>query len=126
MYVFYDMGQCSWMANSISIAQFTIMFVTPILMKKYSKRAIYTVGIGMMSVGFLGFGLFGNSVPVMIFCNVLKGCGLGMAGGMALGLVADTITHGELRSGINAVGMGHAGFSAVQKIGLGLGNPTAF
>ena len=25
----------------------------------------------------------------MIICNVLKGCGVGMAGGMALGMVAD-------------------------------------
>lgn len=112
MYVFYDMGQYSWMANSISIAQFAIMFVTPILMKKYSKRAIYTVGIGVISVNFLGFGLFGNSVPVMVFCTILKECGLGMAGGMALGLVADTITYGELHSGIDAADMGNASVSA--------------
>ncbi len=44
-----------------------------------------------------------------------------MASGMALGLVADAITYGKLKTGIDAVGMGNAGSSAAQKLGLGLG-----
>lgn len=32
-YVLYDMGQYGWVSNSISIAQFAIMFVTPAFMK---------------------------------------------------------------------------------------------
>lgn len=120
-YIFDDMSQYSWMSNSISIAQFATMFVTPIIMKRVSKRWIYTAGMATLSIGFLGFGLFASSIPVMIVCNVLKGIGLGMSGGMALGMVADTITYGELKSGINTVGMGNAGVSAAQKLGLGLG-----
>lgn len=120
-YIFDDMGQYSWMANSISIAQFVTMFVTPVIMTKIDKRWIYTAGIGVLSLGFLGFGLFGSSIPIMIGCNVLKGVGLGMSGGMALGMVADTITYGNLKSGINTVGMGNAGVSAAQKLGMGLG-----
>ena len=74
-----------------------------------------------MTIGFLGFGLVGDNKILMIICNVLKGCGLGMSGGMAMGLVADAITYGQLRDGVNAVGMGNAGTSAAQKLGLGLG-----
>lgn len=120
-YIFDDMGQYSWMSNSISIAQFATMFVTPIIMKKIDKRWIYTIGMGILTVGFLGFGLLGSSISLMIVCNVLKGIGLGMAGGMALGMVADTITYGQLKSGINTAGMGNAGVSAAQKLGMGLG-----
>lgn len=120
-YIFDDMSQYSWMANSISIAQFATMFVTPVIMKKVGKRWIYTAGLGVLTVGFLGFGLLASSTPAMIFCNVLKGIGLGMSGGMALGMVADTITYGQLKSGINTVGMGNAGVSAAQKLGMGLG-----
>lgn len=120
-YIFDDMGQYSWMSNSISIAQFVTMFVTPIIMKKIDKRWIYTAGMGTLTLGFLGFGLFGTSIPVMIACNALKGIGLGMSGGMALGMVADTITYGQLKSGINTVGMGNAGVSVAQKLGMGLG-----
>jgi len=56
----------------------------------------------------------------MIVCNVLKGIGLGMSGGMALGMVADTITYGQIKSGINTVdtvGMGNEGVSAAQQPG---------
>ena len=44
-----------------------------------------------------------------------------MASGMSLGLVADSLTYGKLKTGIDAVGMGNAGTSAAQKLGLGLG-----
>ncbi len=44
-----------------------------------------------------------------------------MASGMALGLVADSITYGKLKTGVDAIGMGNAGTSAAQKLGLGLG-----
>ena len=121
LYIFNDMGQISWMNNAISVAQFAIMFATPFFMKKCGKRWIYTAGMAVLTIGFLGFGLFGTSKAIMIVCNVLKGCGLGMSGGMAMGLVADAITYGQLKTGINAVGMGNAGTSAAQKLGLGLG-----
>lgn len=120
-YIFKDMGAYSWMANSINIAQFAIMFATPVFMQKFGKTNIYKAGIAVMTAGFAVFSFAGANVPVMIFCNVLKGLGLGMAGGMALGMVADTITYGIKKSGINAVGMGNAGISAAQKLGLGLG-----
>ncbi len=122
-YVFDDMSAYSWMSNSISIAQFAIMFTVPVLMTKLPKHVVYTGGVGLMAVGFLGFGLTAgmNNTIVMIICNVLKGCGLGLAGGMALGMVADTITYGQLKTGVDAVGMGNAGVSAAQKLGMGLG-----
>ena len=121
-YVLYDMGQYSWVSNSISIAQFAVMFVTPAFMKKFGKTAVYEAGMVVMGLGFLGFAVFGgSSTIVMIICNVLKGCGVGMAGGMALGMVADTITYGTKKTGIDTVGLGNAGVSAAQKIGLGLG-----
>ena len=121
IYILGDMGQISWMNNAISIAQFGIMFATPFFMKKFGKRPVYTAGMLLMTLGFLGFGLFGTSKTIMIVCNVMKGLGLGMAGGMAMGMVADAILYGQLKTGINAVGMGNAGTSAAQKLGLGLG-----
>lgn len=120
-YIFNDMGTYSWMSNSASIAQFAIMFVTPFFMKKFGKANIYKVGIAFVTVGFLGFGLFAKGIPTIILFNVLKGVGLGMSGGMAMGMVADTITYSRLRSGIDPVGMGNAAISASQKLGLGLG-----
>jgi GPH family glycoside/pentoside/hexuronide:cation symporter len=122
-YIFGDMGQISWMNNAISIAQLLVMFIIPLMMKKMSKSSIYILGIGAMTAGFLGFGLTSaiNSVPVMIVMNVLKGLGLGLSGGIAMGLVSDAILVSQLKSGIDAVGVGNAGSSAAQKLGLGIG-----
>ena len=120
-HIYQDMSWYSWMSNAISVAQFAIMFATPFFMQKFGKSKIYILGLAVMTVGFAGFGLFANSLPMVIFFNALKGLGLGMAGGMAMGLVADTILYSKLRSGIDPVGMGNAAISAAQKLGLGLG-----
>lgn len=120
-YIYNDMSKYPWMSNAISVAQFAIMFATPFFMKKFGKRNIYVAGIGILTVGFLGFGLFAESVPTILFFNALKGLGLGMSGGMAMGMVADTITYSRLKSGMDPVGMGNAAISAAQKLGLGLG-----
>lgn len=121
MYVFYDMTQYGWLSNSLTIAQFAIMFATPFFMARLGKEKVYIAGVAVSTIGYLGFGLLGFSVPIMIVCNILKGAGLGMAGGMAMGIVADTLTFGKLKTGVDAVGMGNAGMSAAQKIGMGLG-----
>lgn len=120
-YIYQDMSRYSWMSNSISIAQFAIMFVTPILMKKFGKSAMYKLGLGLMTVGFFGFGFFASDLTTIVIFNAIKGIGLGIAGGMAMGMVADTITYSKLKSGVDPVGMGNAAVSAAQKLGLGLG-----
>ena len=119
-YVLYDMGKFGLLSNAIAIAQFGIMFITPIMMKKIQKERIYTFGMLVLAVGFVGSALFENT-SVLVISNALKGIGVGLAGGMALGMVADTVTYGKMKTGIDTVGMGNAGISAAQKIGLGLG-----
>ena len=83
-------------------------------------NAVCLTGMLVMAIGFVGSAVF-TSPMLLIASNVLKGLGVGFAGGMALGMVADTVTYGKLKTGIDTVGMGNAGISAAQKIGLGLG-----
>ncbi len=52
MYVFYDMSQYSWLANSATIAQFAIMFVTAALMKKVGKEKLYIAGMVISAIGY--------------------------------------------------------------------------
>ncbi len=109
------------MNNAISIAQFAIMFITPFFMKKFGKGLTYWLGLVAILVGFAGTGIVGANLPLLIVFNALKGLGLGAAGGMAFGMVADTLEYGEWKTGVRAVGMGNAAISAAQKLGLGLG-----
>ncbi len=71
-YVLYDMSQYGMLANAISVAQFAIMFVTPILMTKISKEKIYTFGMLVMAIGFLGSAIT-TAPALLIGSNVLKG-----------------------------------------------------
>lgn len=107
--------------NALSIAQFGIMFLTPFFMKQWGKHTTYMIGLVAMALGFLGTGLVGTNVMLLIVFNALKGVGLGAAGGMAFGMVADTLEYGEWRDGFKSVGMGNAAISAAQKLGLGIG-----
>lgn len=107
--------------NALSIAQFATMFFTPFFMKKFGKHRTYQLGLIGMLLGFAGTGLCGPNLTLLIVFNVLKGIGLGAAGGMAFGMVADTLEYSEWKTGIKSVGMGNAAISASQKLGLGLG-----
>lgn len=120
-YVLGDAGYYTAINNAISVAQFGIMFITPFFMKRFGKHKIYQFGLLFLIVGFAGTGLSGTNIPLLIFFNAVKGLGLGAAGGMAFGMISDTIDYGQWKTGIRAVGMGNAGISTAQKLGLGLG-----
>lgn len=107
--------------NALSIAQFATMFFTPFFMKKFGKHRTYQLGLIGMALGFAGTGLCGPNVTLLVIFNALKGIGLGAAGGMAFGMVADTLEYSEWKTGIKSVGMGNAAISAAQKLGLGIG-----
>ena len=64
----------------LSNKYWVIMFVALFLMAKFGKHWMYAAGMGLLTLGFAGFGLFGTGKSIMIFCNVLKGCGLGISG----------------------------------------------
>lgn len=120
-YVLDNANAYAWMSNSSSIAQFAIMLLTPFFMKKFPKHVIYTTGMAVTTIGYIGFGLWGTTQATMIIFNALKGIGMGISGAMALGMIADAVEYGHLKTHIDAVGMGNAGLSAAQKLGLGLG-----
>lgn len=107
--------------NALSIAQFATMFLTPFFMKQFGKHRTYQLGLVAMLVGFAGTGLVGANLTLLVVFNVVKGVGLGAAGGMAFGMVADTLEYGEWKTGVKTVGMGNAAISAAQKLGLGIG-----
>ena len=121
LYVLNDYSSFGLLANSVSVSQLLVMLLTPFLMKKLGKSWVFIFGTGLMAIGFIAFNFCEYSLMLIVLCNILKGCGLGMSSGKALGLVADSITYGKFKTGINAVGMGNAGTSAAQKLGLGLG-----
>ena len=121
LYVLKDYSKFGLLANSISVSQLAVMILTPFLMKKLGKSLVFIIGTGLMAIGFFTFNFCESNLVLIVLCNILKGVGVGMASGMSLGLVADSLTYGQLKTGIETIGMGNAGSSAAQKLGLGLG-----
>lgn len=120
-YVIGDESSYSVLANSLSMAQMGMMFITPFIMKKMSKRWLGFAGMGISGVGFLLTAMAGTNVTLVIACNILKGIGFGCAAATMFGILQDAITYGQWKTNVQAAGMGNAASSFCMKVGSGIG-----
>ncbi|MGO5442071.1 MFS transporter [Faecalimonas sp. LCP19S3_D12] len=108
-------------ANFLSTAQIAIMFVTPFIMKKMSKRYLVMTGMGLATLGFVLTAFAHTNIPFLLVCSVIKGFGFGCSSAAVYGLLQDAIIFGEWKTGISATGMGNAASSFCSKVGSGVG-----
>lgn len=115
-----DSAYYAQFANFMSITQMITLFVSFIPMKKWGKRNTLLIGLVILAAGTGLQCVAGNSLNMLIVCNVIKGLGGGFAAGVGYGLVADTIDYGEWKTGTKAEGVGMASLTFVTKISAGL------
>lgn len=115
-----DSAYYAQFANFLSITQMITLFVSFIPMKKWGKRNTLLIGLVILAAGTGLQCVAGNSLNMLIVCNVIKGLGGGFAAGVGYGLVADTIDYGEWKTGTKAEGVGMASLTFVTKISAGL------
>ncbi len=120
-YVLGNEGAYAGLANALSLAQMGIMFVTPIIMMKVSKRWTGFLGMAVSAVGFILTFLAGQNVGIVFVANIIKGLGFGCGAATMFGMLQDAITYGQWKTGVQATGMGNAASSFTMKIGSGLG-----
>jgi GPH family glycoside/pentoside/hexuronide:cation symporter len=120
-YVLGDAGSYSIIANSLTIAQIAMMFVTPFIMKKVGKRVTAIIGMSASLIAFVLTYLAGQNVAVVVAANVLKGAGFGFGAATMFGMLQDSITYGQWLTNVSAIGMGNAASSFAMKIGSGIG-----
>lgn len=120
-YVIGDESSYSVLANSLSMAQMGMMFITPFIMKKMSKRWLGFAGMGISGVGFILTAVAGTNVTLVIACNILKGIGFGCAAATMFGILQDAITYGQWKTNVQAAGMGNAASSFCMKVVSGIG-----
>lgn len=120
-YVLGNEGAYTITANSLSMAQMGMMFITPFIMKKIGKRWTGLIGMVAAAVAFLLTALAGQNVTLVVACNILKGAAFGCGAATMFGLLQDSITYGQWLTGVQAVGMGNAASSFCMKIGSGIG-----
>lgn len=120
-YVLKNSGSYSSLSNALSISQMLIMFVTPAIMKKVSKRWVGCAGMGLALAGFLLTAAAGTNIPLVLVSNIIKGIGFGCGAAVMWGMLQDAITYGQWLTGVQAIGMGNSASSFTMKIGSGLG-----
>ena len=119
----YNMGnenQYAMVSNLLSAAQIITMFVTPLLMKKISKRNVFMIGMAIATAGFLLAGI-STSYGIICLSSVIKGIGFGCGAATMFGCLQEAITYGEWYNGYGTAGMGNAASSFCMKIGSGIG-----
>lgn len=109
------------LANTLSLCQMGMMFLTPFIMKKIGKRWTALIGMAGAAVAFLLTALAGKNINMVLAANVLKGAAFGCGAATMFGLLQDAITYGQWKSNVAAMGMGNAASSFTMKIGSGLG-----
>lgn len=120
-YVLGNEGAYAITANSLSMAQIVMMFITPFIMKKLSKRWTGLIGMVVAAVAFILTALAGQNVTMVVACNILKGAAFGCGAATMFGLLQDAITYGQWLTGVQAIGMGNAASSFCMKVGSGIG-----
>ncbi|MCR5415764.1 MAG: glycoside-pentoside-hexuronide (GPH):cation symporter [Pseudobutyrivibrio sp.] len=109
------------LSNALSLSQMGIMFITPAIMKKVSKRWLSVAGMVLSAIGFIITGFAGTNVSIVLFANIIKGIGFGCGAATMWGVLQDAITYGQWLTGVQAIGMGNSASSFTTKIGSGFG-----
>ncbi len=120
-YVLGDADSFSLISNVLSVAQIAMMFVTPFLMKKMSKRGISLMAMAVSAAAFVLTAAAGSNVMLVVVCNLLKGAAFGLGAATMFGMLQDSITYGQWLTGVPAMGMGNAASSFGMKVGSGIG-----
>ncbi|MDD3138795.1 MAG: MFS transporter [Lachnospiraceae bacterium] len=115
-----DTAHYATLANAMLIVQIISLCIAFIPMKKWGKRNTLLLGLLILIGGLAIQCLFASNLQMLIFSNALKGLGGGFAGGVAYGLIADTVDYGQWKTGIKAEGVGMASLTFVTKIAGGL------
>lgn len=115
-----DDGKYAIISNCLSLAQIAGLFITPFLMKLFSKRKVFIFGMSFATLGFVLSGFTGN-VTLQCVCSVIKGLGFACGGATMYGMLQDAITYGEWYNGYGTAGMGNAASSFCMKVGSGIG-----
>lgn len=123
-YVLGDAGSYALISNVLTIAQIGMMFITPFLMKKISKRWLACIAMVVASVAFVLTALAGSNTMMVVVCNLLKGAAFGFGAATMFGMLQDSITYGQWLTGVPAMGMGNAASSFGMKVGSGIGTAT--
>lgn len=112
-------GTINGISNTVQIAG---MFFITILVKKYGKRNVFSLGAVINIIAMMLMHFSGGELSLIIASSVLKGLGYSCGGATMWAMVSDTIDYGEWKTGVRTEGLVNSACSFGYKIGNGVGS----
>ena len=117
-----DKNLVSTINGIFNIVQILGMFFIAMLVKKFGKRNVFSLGLILDIIGILVLNFSGGSMPVIVVSSVIRGIGNACGGVTMWAMVSDTIDYGEWKTGYRTEGLVNSAYSFGYKIGNGIGS----
>ena len=105
-----------------NVVQIAGMFFIAMLVKKYGKRNIFSLGLILDIIGMLVLNSSGGQMSIIVISSVIRGIGNACGGATMWAMVSDTIDYGEWKTGYRTEGLVNSACSFGYKIGNGIGS----
>lgn len=112
-----DKNLVSTINGIFNIVQILGMFFIAMLVKKFGKRNVFSLGLILDIIGMLVLNFSGGSMPVIVVSSVIRGIGNACGGATMWAMVSDTIDYGEWKTGYRTEGLVNSACSFGYKIG---------
>lgn len=117
-----DKNLVSTINGIFNIVQILGMFFIAMLVKKFGKRNVFSLGLILDIIGMLVLNFSGGSMPIIVVSSVIRGIGNACGGATMWAMVSDTINYGEWKTGYRTEGLVNSACSFGYKIGNGIGS----
>lgn len=105
-----------------NVVQIVSMFFIAMLVKRFSKRNVFALGLVFDIVGMLVLNYSGGAMNLIVISSVIRGVGNACGGATMWAMVSDTIDYGEWKTGYRTEGLVNSACSFGYKIGNGIGS----
>lgn len=99
-----------------------ILFLMPVVAKKWSKKTYLLMGAVLIIVGFAITGLAGTNTTLIVAGTVIRSLGVGPILSAVFAFVPDVVEYGNWKYGIRSEGLISSAQSIGSKIGIGIGS----
>ena len=117
-----DKNLVSTINGIFNIVQILGIFFIAMLVKKFGKRNVFSLGLILDIIGMLVLNFLGGFMPVIVVSSVIRGIGNACGGATMWAMVSDTIDYGEWKTGYRTEGLVNSACSFGYKIGNGIGS----
>lgn len=102
--------------------QIVAMFFIAMLVKKFGKRNVFSLGLVLDIIGMLMLNFSEGAMAMIVASSIVRGLGNACGGATMWAMVSDTIDYGEWKNGYRTEGLVNSACSFGYKIGNGIGS----